>query len=80
MDAFKTENLGIAWIKVMSLIIRKGELIYDDEERLKEVRNLYVTIDDVKENDPIIQKYADADRVALMKKSTQLAVLLVIIK
>ena len=68
MITLKCKSLGEAWIKAMRIVIHKGEIIYDDDVELKEVRNFYITIDEINDSDPMILKYADPDRVELMKK------------
>ena len=68
MTIMECETLGNAWITAMDLIMTKGEDIFDENIKLKEIRNMYITISDINEDDEIIQKYADHDRVDLMKK------------
>jgi len=68
MYTIKAENLGKAWLQSMKLAIQEGEDIYDDDRKLKEIRNLYVSLDDVNEEDPILNKYADKKRIQLMKE------------
>lgn len=68
MIALKCKSLGEAWVSAMQKIISYGENILDDEVKLKEIRNFYITIDEISDLDPIILKYADKDRVELMKK------------
>lgn len=64
----KEKTLGEAWFKAMKIVMNEGEDIRDEDVALREVRNLYITIEDIVDNDSVIQKYADYDRVQLMKK------------
>lgn len=64
----EVKTLGEAWINSMKLIRKSGEMIKDEDVVLKEKRNLYISIDDVSEEDEIIKKYANKDRIELMKK------------
>lgn len=68
MFAEKADTLGKAWLKSLELAMIQGENIFDEERKLKEIRNLYITIEDVSENDKILQHYADKRRIKLMKE------------
>ena len=68
MIYFICKTLGEAWLTAMSTVMNKGIDIYDEEVPLREVRNLYLTINDISEDDPIIKAYADPNRIELMKK------------
>jgi thymidylate synthase len=68
MRTLFTKTLGEAWIKSMQIIISDGKMINDDNEKLKEVSNLYITIQDIDENDCILKSHADQKRIALMKE------------
>lgn len=68
MYIIKADSLGKAWLQAMGLAMKKGEEIFDDSRKLKEIRNLYVTLEDVREDDPILEKYADKKRIQLMKE------------
>lgn len=59
---------GVAWIYAMKIIMEKGIDIHDENVLLREVRNLYFTINTIEENDSIISQYADQDRIELMKE------------
>ncbi|MCX4378344.1 MAG: thymidylate synthase [Lachnospiraceae bacterium] len=68
MHIIKEKTLGEAWLKTMKVVMNEGEDIWDEDVALREVRNLYITIDDIIDDDSVINKYADPDRVELMKK------------
>lgn len=68
MIYFESETLGNAWIKAMGLVMSNGENIKDGDVNLKEIRNLYITIKDVNDDDSLLRKYADSDRIKLMKQ------------
>lgn len=68
MNCIEVETLGEAWINSMKLIMSSGEMINDEDILLKEKRNLYITINDISEEDKIIKKYANKERIELMKK------------
>lgn len=68
MEYIYAKSEGEAWLSAMRLVMQNGVDIHDEEVSLREVRNLYFTIDEISKDDPIIQKYADKDRVALMEK------------
>ena len=68
MLIIKEKTLGEAWLKTMKVVMNEGEDIWDEDVALREVRNLYITIDDIIDDDSVINKYADPDRVELMKK------------
>ena len=68
MHIIKEKTLGEAWLKTMKVVMNEGEDIWDEDVALREVRNLYITIDDIIDDDSVINKYAYPDRVELMKK------------
>lgn len=68
MITIKSTTLGNAWIAAMETVMAKGEDIFDEDVQLREIRNLYITIDTVSDSDPILRAYADHDRIELMKK------------
>jgi len=68
MVVLERNTLGEAWIAAMSIIMKRGEDIWDEEISLREIRNLYVTIQDIVEDDPILKRYADHKRIQLMKE------------
>ena len=80
MITIKSTTLGNAWIAAMETVMAKGEDIFDEDVQLREIRNLYITIDTVSDSDPILRAYADHDRIELMKKNMQLVVWLANIK
>lgn len=68
MKAMHEKSLGMAWIKLMKVVMEEGMEILDDDQRLKEIRNVCLTIDSVNENDAILDIYADKERIKLMKE------------
>lgn len=68
MHGIAAETMGLAWLKSLELIMKYGLEIHDGERKLKEIRNLYVTIHDIREDDIMLQQYVDKDRIKLMKE------------
>jgi thymidylate synthase len=68
MMTFSVGTLGEAWLNSIELVMKDGEDILDDRRKLKEIRNLYITIKDIREDDIILQKHADKERIKLMKE------------
>lgn len=68
MMTFSVGTLGEAWLDSIELVMKDGEDILDDKRKLKEIRNLYITIKDIREDDIILQKHADKERIKLMKE------------
>lgn len=68
MKIIEKKTLGEAWLSAMQLIMKKGEDIFDENVELREMLNMYITIQDVDDKDPILNKYADHDRIMLMKE------------
>ena len=68
MKIIESDSLGKAWLLAMENIMKYGENILDEDVRLREVRNLYISINSIHDFDPILDQYADRDRVELMKK------------
>lgn len=68
MQIIKQDTLGKAWVEAMRMIMDLGEDIWDEEVSLRELRNLYFTIENISEEDVILKEYADHDRIQLMKQ------------
>lgn len=68
MYIIEKETLGETWLEAMKTVMSKGENILDEAVSLREIRNLYVSIGNIFENDNILKKYADYERIQLMKK------------
>lgn len=68
MIHFDCDTLGEAWITAMRTVMETGADIFDEDISLREIRNLYITINDISEDDPVVLKYADHDRIKLMKE------------
>ena len=68
MKVIESSTLGEAWLAGMNMVMKDGEDIFDEDVRLREVRNLYFTINAINDDDRIIKEYADQERVLLMKK------------
>lgn len=68
MQIIEAKTLGEVWIKAMKMIMELGDDILDEDASLREICNLYIGIDDICEDDILIKKYADNDRIQLMKE------------
>lgn len=68
MECIQANTEGKAWLAAMRMVMQKGSDIWDEDVPLREIQNLYLTIDRIDETDSILAKYADKDRIALMKK------------
>lgn len=68
MQIIEARTLGEAWIKAMKSVMDIGDDILDEDVSLREICNLYLHIDDISEDDILIKKYADYDRIQLMKE------------
>lgn len=68
MECIQAKTEGKAWLAAMRTVMQKGKDIWDEDVPLREVQNLYLTIDKIDEADSILVKYADKDRIELMKK------------
>ena len=68
MIVLKCKSLGEAWVTAMKTIMCRGEIVHDDDVKLKEICNFYITLENISDLDPIILRYADKNRVELMKK------------
>lgn len=68
MECISTKTEGNAWLAAMRTVMQKGKDIWDEDVPLREVQNLYLTIEKIDEADPILKQYADKDRISLMKQ------------
>jgi thymidylate synthase len=62
----KVSTLGEAWLRSLQLVMDGGSLINDDNDILMETRRISFEIESVFIDD-IIEKYADKERIILMK-------------
>jgi len=60
-------SLGEAWIRSLHAVLTYGTPVHDNADSLLEVCGLYVKIFSISDQDPIIRKYANPDRIELMK-------------
>lgn len=68
MITIEKSTLGRAWLTAMKTVMEQGEDIFDENIPLREVRNFYITIQQISDTDSILNQYADHDRIELMKK------------
>lgn len=68
MEYIHETTEGQAWLAAIRAVMSRGKDIWDGSIPLREVQNLYLTIEKIEEKDPILEKYADKDRIVLMKK------------
>ena len=68
MYIIEKETLGETWLEAMKLVMSKGENIMDETVLLREIQNLYVRIENIFENDSILKRFADYERIQLMKE------------
>lgn len=68
MECIIANSEGNAWLAAMKMVIQKGKDIWDEDVSLREVQNLYLSIETIDERDNILLKYADKNRIELMKK------------
>ena len=68
MKLLHVKTVGEAWLNAMQSVLMEGMEIADEHNRLLEVCNLYITIDEVEEQDALLVRYADKRRIALMKE------------
>ena len=62
------ESLGEAWLQCLELIVAEGEWIADDGERLMEINSFFASIGAINAGDEILARFADQDRIALMRR------------
>lgn len=68
MEYIHEATEGKAWIAAMRMIMQRGRNIWDENVPLREIQNLYFTIEKIDEADSILEKYADKNRILLMKE------------
>jgi len=52
-------TVGEAWVRYLRWVIKFGEYYYDEDDKILELNDIVLSIDDDIENDPILEKYAD---------------------
>lgn len=68
MIIIKKATLGEAWLIAMKTVMEQGEDIFDEDVPLREIRNFYITIQEISDTDFILKQYANHDRIELMKE------------
>jgi thymidylate synthase len=62
------DTLGEAWLQCLETVINQGNWVDDESERLLEVCPLYVQIKSVDRDDHLLERYADQNRINLMRR------------
>ncbi len=52
-------TVGDAWIKYLRRVIKCGKYYHDEDDKILELNDIVLSIEDDIENDPILEKYAD---------------------
>ena len=52
-------TVGEVWIQYLRNVIENGDYYYDEGERILELSDVVLTVENDEENDWILQKYAD---------------------
>ena len=53
------KTVGDAWVKYLRKVIKFGKFYHDEDDRILELDDIVLSIEDDIENDPILEKYAD---------------------
>lgn len=64
-------TVGGVWIKYLRSVIENGDYYHDEEERILELRDIVLIVENDEENDWILQKYADQRLKELYLKKMQ---------
>jgi thymidylate synthase len=57
---------GSAWLSAANYVVKNGHDVKDGGENLKEVLDLFITVDNANEHDKIIEKFADPEMIDWM--------------
>lgn len=52
-------TVGDAWVRYLRMVIKYGEYYHDEDDKILELNDIVLSIEDDIENDPILEKYAD---------------------
>lgn len=65
-------TVGDTWVRYLRTVIKHGEYYHDEGERILELEDAVLCVEDDTENDPILEKYADMHLKELyLKKCNQ---------
>lgn len=67
MKQITVKTPGMLWLKAAEEVMKNGHSIKDSEQNLKEVLNVFVTVEDPLSTDEVLEKYADREMVKWMK-------------
>nr|WP_296466892.1 thymidylate synthase [uncultured Acetatifactor sp.] len=64
-------TVGDTWVRYLRTVIKHGEYYHDEGERILELEDAVLCVEDDTENDPILEKYADMHLKELYLKKMQ---------
>jgi thymidylate synthase len=59
MNIIQSENVGLAWLKYLDVVVSTGTEYFDEEHKIIELSDILITIQSDIDDDPILMKYAD---------------------
>lgn len=69
MKQINAKTAGVAWQTALQYVASEGHPVKDGEKDLKEVMNVFLTVEDTVSSDPILEKYADKEMIDWMRKN-----------
>lgn len=67
MIEIKTKYPGEAWLKAAQEVIKNGVIIKDGDQNLKEILNVFISVENPLGKDSVLEKYADPTMISWMK-------------
>ena len=66
MNEIKTKTIGQAWTGACKYIFEKGVPMKDEDQDIRELLHFVLTIEEPKQQDPLVEKYGDKEMIAWM--------------
>jgi thymidylate synthase (methanogen type) len=63
----KSDTSGQAWKKCANLVDKEGEIIHDGDKELKEVLNVFISVNNPWKTDEILDRYGDENMIRWME-------------
>lgn len=66
MKIIKARQLGQAWQKSVKAVAKFGNIVSDDKGRIRELLDLFILVENIEKNDPIVKKYGNQKMINWM--------------
>jgi len=69
MIVIKDTTPGLVWLKAAKEVVKNGGSVMDGETKLKELLNVFLTVEKPTKSDKILEQFADKEMISWMKNN-----------